>query len=154
MSSATIQQIQRVMPHRYPFLLLDRVLSCTTDPEGSASIEALKNVTINENFFNGHFPQHPVMPGVLTLEALAQAAGYLGMMIIGEAREPNTIFYFAGSDKVRFKRPVVPGDQLILKAAFVSRRRGIWKFDCQAEVDGEVVCCASVTCAEHTMEVA
>jgi len=154
MSPHFIEQIQTVLPHRYPFLLIDRVMHCCTDVEQGAVIEARKNVTMNENFFNGHFPGHPIMPGVLTLEALAQTAGYLGMVMQGDDRDPNIIFYFAGSDKVRFRRPVVPGDQLVLKARFISRRRGIWKFECQAEVDGETVCSADITCAEQTLEVA
>ena len=134
-------------------LTVDNVSMTFTVPGGDP-VHALKNVSINENFFNGHFPGHPVLPGVLTLESLAQAAGYLGMKMIGDNRQPDTIFYFAGSDNVRFKRPVVPGDQLILKAKFISRRRGIWKFECRAEVDGEVVCCAQIICAEHSLEVA
>jgi len=152
MSINNIADIQDVMPHRYPFLMLDRILEVQPDIEAGASIHALKNVTINENFFNGHFPGQPVMPGVMTLEALAQAAGYLGMMIKGEDRDRSIIFYFAGTDRVRFKRPVNPGDQLNLHAKHISNRRGIWKFDCQAVVDGDVVCCAEITCAEKRLE--
>jgi len=152
MSIKTIADIQEVMPHRYPFLMLDRIVAVDTEAESGATIHALKNVTINENFFNGHFPGHPVMPGVMTLEALAQAAGYLGMMVKGEDRDRSVIFYFAGSERVRFKRPVVPGDQLNLRATLVSCRRGIWKFESQAEVDGEIVCCADIICAEKRLE--
>ncbi|MGB1092514.1 MAG: 3-hydroxyacyl-[acyl-carrier-protein] dehydratase FabZ, partial [Oceanobacter sp.] len=99
-----------------------------------------------------HFPGHPVMPGVLVLEAMAQAAGLLGMEILGAKRPPNMLYYFAGADKVRFRRPIVPGDQVILEARYDSTRRGIWKFDCQALVDGKVVCSALITCAEREME--
>lgn len=152
MSPKHIKEIYQVLPHRYPFLMIDRVVNFEVDIDKGAHIEAYKNVSINENFFNGHFPNQPVMPGVLTLEALAQAAGYLGMMIEGEDRDRQVIFYFAGSDKVRFKRPVEPGDKLILKAKFISRRRGIWRFDCQALVDGEVACTADVICAEKRLE--
>ena len=152
MSIKFIGEIQDLMPHRYPFLLMDRILDINPDSEGGATIHALKNVSINENFFNGHFPGHPVMPGVLTLEALAQAAGYLGLMLQGEDRDKSIIFYFAGTDHVRFKRPVVPGDQLHLHARYLGSRRGVWKFECQAMVDGEVVCCAEITCAEKKLE--
>jgi 3-hydroxyacyl-[acyl-carrier-protein] dehydratase len=152
MSLQHTRDIYQVLPHRYPFLLIDRVVQVETVIEQGAYIEAYKNVSINENFFNGHFPNHPVMPGVLTLEALAQSAGYLGMMMEGDERDRQVIFYFAGSDKVRFKRPVEPGDKLILKAKFISRRRGIWRFDCQALVDGEVACTADIICAEKRLE--
>lgn len=152
MSPHHIKDIYQVLPHRYPFLMIDRVVDIVTDIEQGAHIEAYKNVSINENFFNGHFPNQPVMPGVLTLECLAQAAGYLGMMMKGEDRDRQVIFYFAGSDKVRFKRPVEPGDKLILKAKFISQRRGIWRFDCQALVDGEIACTADIICAEKRLE--
>ncbi|WP_320820944.1 3-hydroxyacyl-ACP dehydratase FabZ [Thalassolituus sp.] len=152
MFTHNIQKIQEVMPHRYPFLLLDRVVDVDLDAEGGAIIHAYKNVSINEDFFNGHFPGHPVMPGVLTLEAMAQAAGFLGVMMQGDKRKPTTIFYFAGADHVRFKRPVVPGDQLKLEARLIGKRSGIWKFDCQAMVDDEVVCIAELTCAEKDLE--
>lgn len=152
MSPHHIKDIYQVLPHRYPFLMIDRVVELETDIAQGAHIEAYKNVSINENFFNGHFPNHPVMPGVITLEALAQAAGYLGMMMEGEDRDRQIIFYFAGSERVRFKRPVEPGDKLTLKAKFISRRRGIWRFDCQALVDGEVACKADVICAEKRLE--
>lgn len=143
--------IQDCLPHRYPFLLIDRVLEIDVDAADGQFIRALKNVTINEDFFNGHFPNHPIMPGVLTLEAMAQAAGLLAVSIAG-GPNPNIIYYFAAADKVRFKRPIVPGDQLHLEARFVNKKRGIWKFDCQVVVDGDVVCSAEITSAERTME--
>nr|WP_189388051.1 3-hydroxyacyl-ACP dehydratase FabZ [Bacterioplanes sanyensis] len=148
----TVQQIQEFLPHRYPFLLVDRVQSINLDDEEGAVIRALKNVTINEEFFNGHFPGHPIMPGVLTLEAMAQAAGLLGLSMLGDQRTPSTLYYFAGADNVRFKRPIVPGDQVVLEARFMGGRRGIWKFACRALVDGAIACQADVTCAERELE--
>jgi len=130
-----IQEVMRRLPHRYPFLMIDRVL----DYQKGKSIVALKNITINEEFFQGHFPGNPVMPGVLMLEALAQAAGMLAF--ITEDVYPDEVgqFYFAGIDEVRFRKPVRPGDQLILKATVDRVMRGIWKYSTLAEVDNEEV---------------
>jgi 3-hydroxyacyl-[acyl-carrier-protein] dehydratase len=128
-----IQEVMRRLPHRYPFLLVDRVLECVP----KQSIRALKNVTFNEPFFPGHFPNKPVMPGVLMLEALAQTAGILAFVTAGVYPTEKTEIYFVGVDKVRFRRPVVPGDQIILKAKLERSLRGIWKFSTVAEVEGE-----------------
>lgn len=151
-NTLTIEDIKKLIPHRYPFLLVDRVLDVQLDTESGAHITAIKNVTINEEFFNGHFPGHPIMPGVLTLEAMAQAAGLLGMSILAARGEPLSMYYFAGSDRVRFKRPIVPGDQVRLEARFLNGRRGIWKFDCRALVDDVVVCSAEILCAQRDVE--
>ena len=129
-----IHEILKYLPHRYPFLLVDRVLSC----EPGKDITALKNVTINEPFFNGHFPNYPVMPGVLVIEALAQTAGLLTLKSVDAKPDEDSIFYFVGIDAARFKKPVQPGDQLILKATILRERVGIWKYAARAEVDGRV----------------
>jgi 3-hydroxyacyl-[acyl-carrier-protein] dehydratase len=128
-----IQEVMRRLPHRYPFLLVDRVLEC----HSGKSIRALKNVSINEPFFPGHFPQRPVLPGVIILEALAQTAGILAFVTAGVYPDEQRQLYFVGIDKARFRRPVVPGDQLILKATLERSLRGIWKFSTTAEVNGE-----------------
>ena len=143
-----INEIREYLPHRYPFLLVDRVAEL--DIEGK-TIRAYKNVSINEPFFNGHFPQHPIMPGVLIIEAMAQAAGILGFKMLDVKPADGTLYYFVGSDKLRFRQPVLPGDQLILDAKFVSVKRGIWKFDCHASVDGKEVCSAEIICAERKL---
>lgn len=143
-----INEIKEYLPHRYPFLLVDRVVEMAL----GESIVAYKNVSVNEPFFNGHFPHHPVMPGVLIIEAMAQAAGILGFKTMEKKPADGHIYYFVGSDKVRFKRPVVPGDQLKLEAKVVGTpRRGIWRFDCQATVDGELACQGSILCAEREL---
>ena len=128
-----INGILKQLPHRYPFLLVDRVLEC----EEGKRIRALKNVTFNEPFFPGHFPGRPVMPGVIIIEALAQAAGILAFRTAKVVPDENTQFYFVGIDKARFRRPVEPGDQLILTASLQRQMRGIWKFEATAYV-GEV----------------
>jgi 3-hydroxyacyl-[acyl-carrier-protein] dehydratase len=148
MPAVDVQGIKKLLPHRYPFLMVDRINTIDIDGQNSGRIEGLKNLTINEEFFNGHFPHHPIMPGVLIVESMAQVAGILGLYMLGEKRTDTTSYYFAGADKVRFKKPVVPGDQLILEAEYVNNKRGIWKFSCRALVDGDVVCSANVTCAE------
>jgi 3-hydroxyacyl-[acyl-carrier-protein] dehydratase len=140
--SVDIHEILKYLPHRYPFLLVDRVLSC----EPGKDITALKNVTINEPFFNGHFPNYPVMPGVLIIEALAQAAGILTLKSVSAKPDQESIFYFVGIDAARFKRPVQPGDQLILKATILRERIGIWKYSAKAEVDGRVAAEAELMC--------
>lgn len=140
-----VKEIREYLPHRYPFLLVDRVLEL----EEGVSIVAIKNVTVNEPFFNGHFPDHPVMPGVLIVEAMAQAAGILGFKTMGKKPQDGSIYYFVGSDKLRFKRPVVPGDQLQLEAKVLSERRGIWKFEVRASVDGDTVSSATILCADR-----
>jgi 3-hydroxyacyl-[acyl-carrier-protein] dehydratase len=143
-----IHEILKYLPHRYPFLLVDKVLDC--DP--GKSITALKNVTINEPFFNGHFPHHPVMPGVLIIEALAQAAALLTLKTANMQTDENAIYYFVGIDGARFKRPVQPGDQLILKAAILRERIGIWKYSARAEVDGRAVAEAELMCTVRPKE--
>lgn len=140
-----VQQIREYLPHRYPFLLVDRVVALTL----GESIVAYKNVTINEPFFNGHFPEKPVMPGVLILEAMAQASGILGFKTMDKTPQDGSMYYFVGSDKLRFKRPVVPGDRLDLFAAVLSVKRGIWKFEVRAEVDGNLVSSATILCADR-----
>jgi len=140
-----IAEIREYLPHRYPFLLVDRVI----DLELGETITAIKNVTINEPFFDGHFPGLPIMPGVLIIEAMAQAAGILGFKTLDKKPSDGSIYMFVGADKMRFKKPVVPGDQLSLNAAIVSSRSGLWKFDCRAEVDGKMVAAGQILCADR-----
>jgi 3-hydroxyacyl-[acyl-carrier-protein] dehydratase len=137
-----IHQILKKLPHRYPFLLIDRVL----DIEKGVRIRALKNVTINEPFFVGHFPHRPVMPGVLMLEALAQAAAVLSFETLGVEPDDKTVYYFAGIDAARFKRPVEPGDQLMLDVTLDRMKSGIFKFGAKASVGGEVAVQAELMC--------
>lgn len=137
-----IQYILRKLPHRYPFLLVDRVLEFEKD----VRIKALKNVTINEPFFGGHFPSRPVMPGVLMLEALAQAAALLSFESMGTDPGDDTVVYFVGIDGARFKRPVGPGDQLILEARIDRAKAGIYKYKTRASVDGHTVVEAELMC--------
>lgn len=145
MSSMDIHEVMEHLPHRYPFLLVDRVLVC----EPGKSIEAVKNVSINEPFFQGHFPHHPVMPGVLIMEALAQAAGILSFKTMGTKPDENSVFYFVGIDNARFKKPVTAGDQLHLHIEILRQMRGIWKFKAEARVDGEIVAEAELMCAKR-----
>lgn len=133
-SAMNIEAVMQYLPHRYPFLLIDKVV----EMELGKTITAIKNVTINEPFFPGHFPGVPVMPGVLILEALAQAAALLSFKTKAYAPEEIGIVYFAGIDGARFKKPVKPGDQLVLKVEIVREMRGIWKYKARAEVDGEL----------------
>ena len=138
-----IQAVLAQLPHRYPFLLVDRVVECVPGKR----IHAYKNVTVNEPFFPGHFPGRPTMPGVMILEALAQAAGILAFKTAGVVPDDKSRFYFVGIDGARFRRPVVPGDQLMLKATFDRAMRGIWKFTTVAEVDGQEVASATMMVA-------
>ena len=138
--SIDINQILKLLPHRYPFLLVDRVLEITP----RVSIKALKNVTMNEPFFQGHFPDFPVMPGVLIIEALAQTAA---LLTFSEAKAENAIYYFAGIDGARFKKPVLPGDQLIMTAILEREKAGIYKFQVKATVNDELAAEANITCA-------
>ena len=140
-----VKEIREYLPHRYPFLLVDRVVELVP----GESIVAYKNVTVNEPFFNGHFPDHPVMPGVLIVEAMAQAAGILGFKTMDKTPQDGSIYYFVGADNLRFKRPVVPGDRLQLEAKGMSEKRGIWKFEVKATVDGETVSSATILCADR-----
>lgn len=140
-----VKEIREYLPHRYPFLLVDRVLELVP----GESIVALKNVSVNEPFFTGHFPDHPVMPGVLIVEAMAQAAGILGFKTMDKKPQDGSIYYFVGADGLRFKRPVVPGDQLKLEASVMSVKRGIWKFAVKASVDGDIVSSATILCADR-----
>lgn len=138
-----IKQVMKYLPHRYPFLLVDRVL----DMEIGDHITAIKNVTINEDFFNGHFPHEPVMPGVLIIEAMAQAAAILAFKTHGQVPDEHSVLYFAAIDNARFKRPVVPGDQLRFEMKLVRNMRGIWKFSGVAKVGDELAAEADLMCA-------
>ncbi|MDO8861491.1 3-hydroxyacyl-ACP dehydratase FabZ [Haliea sp. E1-2-M8] len=140
-----ILEIRKHLPHRYPFLLVDRVLELNP----GESIVACKNLSINEPFFNGHFPEMPVFPGVLLLEAMAQAAGILGFKTMNKTPADGSMYYFVGADDLRFKRPCVPGDQVMLRAKILSDRRGIWKFDVRSDVDGMLCASATILCADR-----
>ncbi|HUS23871.1 MAG TPA: 3-hydroxyacyl-ACP dehydratase FabZ [Candidatus Binatia bacterium] len=141
MRTLDIRQLMRLLPHRAPFLLLDRVTEC-----GDQHVIAIKNVTFNEPFFPGHFPEVPTMPGVLILEALAQACGVMAMIKSGKETPEGQILYFAGVDEARFRRPVGPGDRLVLKGQLRQQKRDVWKFSAEALVDDERVCEALLTC--------
>ncbi len=147
MNSLDITQIKEYLPHRYPLLLVDRVL----DWESGKSITALKNVTANEEFFNGHFPHKPVMPGVLMVEALAQAAALLSFLTMNLKPGDNNVVYFVGIDGVRFKRPVEPGDQLMLQVEILRTSRGIWKYKAQGTVQGSLAVEAELMCTMRTV---
>ncbi|MFL2840883.1 MAG: 3-hydroxyacyl-ACP dehydratase FabZ [Pseudohongiellaceae bacterium] len=140
-----IEDIKQYLPQRYPFLLVDRVLEL----EPNKYIKAYKNITANEEFFLGHFPDKPIMPGVLILEAMAQASGVLGFKSVEKKPLDGYLYYFVGADAVRFKRPVIPGDQLILEAEILNITQNIYKFQCKASVDDELASSAVILCAER-----
>ncbi len=148
MSEMYVEEIRRFLPHRYPFLLVDRVLECIP----GESLTAIKNVSVNEPFFTGHFPETAIMPGVLIIEALAQATGLLGFRTMSEEPSNDLLYMLVGVDGVRFKRQVVPGDQLVLKASLKRRSKVIWKFTCEASVDGNRVTAAEMLCAAKEKE--
>lgn len=140
-----IRQILNHLPHRYPMLLIDRVISIETGQR----IVALKNVSINEPFFPGHYPHFPVMPGVLIVEAMAQAAAILSFRSMTETLDQKSVYYFVGIDGARFKRPVVPGDQLMLDVRFITSKRNLWKFGATARVEGQVAAEAEIMCTHR-----
>lgn len=143
-----IINILQHLPHRYPFLLIDRV----TEFKSGESLTGYKNVTYNEPFFQGHFPERPVMPGVLLLEAMAQATGLLAFKTVERGARRESLYFLVGIDKARFKQPVEPGDQVVLRADLLRSKRGIWVFDCKASVDGNVVATAEIMCTERAIE--
>ena len=147
MKSLDINQIKEYLPHRYPLLLVDRVL----DWEEGKRITAIKNVTINEEFFNGHFPHKPVMPGVLMIEALAQTAALLAFLTLGQKPDANAVVYFVGIDGARFKRPVEPGDQLTMDVEILRQSRGIWKFQAKASVGDQLAVEAELMCTMRSI---
>jgi len=142
-----IDEILEHLPHRYPMLLVDRVLELVP----GESIHAYKNISVNEHYFSGHFPHHPVMPGVLIMEALAQAAGILSFKTLEQKPDKDSLFYFVGIDGARFKKPVIPGDQLHLYASLERKMRGIWRFNAQAKVGGEAVAEAQLMCSKQNL---
>ena len=144
-----VNEIKEYLPQRYPFLLVDRVVELDL----GKSIVAYKNVTVNESFFQGHFPGKPIMPGVLIIEALAQAAGVLGFKSQEKKPKDGYLYYFVGADDVRLRRPVVPGDQLRLEAVIITNRRGLYKFSARASVGDELVGTMTILCAERKMDV-
>ena len=148
MTPMDIHEILEYLPHRYPFLLVDRVL----DVVPGERISALKNVSMNEPFFPGHYPHHPVMPGVLVIEALAQTAAILSFKSMGGKPDDKSVYYFVGIDGARFKRPVSPGDQLIFEVSIIANKRGIWKFAAQAKVDGQVAAEAELMCTVRKLD--
>jgi 3-hydroxyacyl-[acyl-carrier-protein] dehydratase len=147
MAEMDVHAVLSYLPQRFPILMVDRILQC----EPGRRIRALKNVTINEPYFQGHFPNRPVMPGVMILEAMAQAAGILVFCTQGRTPEANSVYYYAGIDNARFKRPVLPGDRLEIEVEFLASRRGIWKFACHARVEGAVVAEAEILCTERVV---
>ena len=147
MKSLDSNQFKQYLPHRYPLLLVDRVL----DWESGKTITAIKNVTINEEFFVGHFPHKPVMPGVLTIEALAQTSALLAFLTTGQKPDDNAVVYFIGIDGARFKRPVEPGDQLKMHVEILRHARGIWKFQAKATVDDQLVVEAELMCTMRSI---
>ncbi|MGL1957919.1 MAG: 3-hydroxyacyl-ACP dehydratase FabZ [Colwellia sp.] len=142
----SLNEIKTLIPHRYPMLLVDKVV----DFKAGKSLHAIKNVTINEPIFTGHFPEAAIFPGVLILEALAQATGILGFKS-SESRSENEMYLFASIDKARFKKPVLPGDTMHLHVEFIKERRGMWKFYGEAKVDGKIVCSADLMCARRAL---
>ena len=140
-----IEEIQEFLPHRYPMLLVDRVIHMVL----GESITAYKNITTNEPFFTGHFPGKQVMPGVLIVEAMAQASGILGFKTMDKRPEDGSLYYFVGAVDLRFKRPAIPGDILTLNSKVITNKKGIWKFDCSATVDSELVAKAMILCADR-----
>lgn len=142
MGEMDVHEVLAHLPQRFPFLMVDRVLEC----EPGKRIVALKNVSVNEPFFPGHFPHRPVMPGVLILESMAQAAGILVFKTMNAVPDESSVYYYAGIDNARFKKPVVPGDQLMVEVTITASKRGIWKFACSARVDGAVVAEADILC--------
>lgn len=142
-SILNVNEIMDLLPHRHPFLLIDRVLEVTP----GESILAYKNISISEDVFNGHFPGAPIFPGVMIIEAMAQASGILGFITSKQKATDGKLYLFAGVDKARFKRPVVPGDQLMITSKIEAVKRNIWKFGCSATVDGKKVCDATLLCA-------
>ena len=143
-----VQEIKEYLPQRYPFLLVDRIVSM----ELGKSIVAYKNVTVNEPFFEGHFPHQPIMPGVLIIEALAQAAGVLGFKSQEKKPKDGYLYYFVGADDVRLRRPVVPGDQLKLEVNVITNRRGVYRFAAKASVGDKLVGTMNILCAERKVE--
>jgi 3-hydroxyacyl-[acyl-carrier-protein] dehydratase len=143
-----VVEIQNLLPHRYPFLLVDRVVEF----HERQSLVGIKNVTVNEPFFQGHFPEKPVMPGVLILEALAQATGLLAFSTGNRGAERDSLYYLVGIDKARFKQPVEPGDQLRLSVELIKIRRGIWVFNTEATVDGKTAATAEIMCTERKID--
>jgi len=143
MTAMDIKTVLERLPHRYPFLLVDRVLEC----EAGKRIVALKNVTINEPFFPGHFPHHPIMPGVMLIEAMAQAAAILAFESSKRRPDDKSVVYFLGIDEARFKSPVVPGDQLVLEARIERHLKGVWRFAAEARVGERLAAVAKMMCA-------
>ncbi len=143
MSGMDIHEVLQHLPHRYPFLMIDRVLTCIP----GESLTALKNVTVNEPYFQGHFPNRPVMPGVMILEAMAQATGILAFRTTQTLPSEHLLYYLVGVDNARFKQPVEPGDQLIIEVRAERNMRGIWKFAAEAKVEGKTVASADLMCA-------
>lgn len=142
----SVEEIQKLIPHRYPMLLIDRVL----DYEPGKWLHGIKNVTFNEPVFQGHFPEYSIFPGVLILEAMAQATGVLGFKT-NQDKAGKELYLFASIDNAKFKKPVVPGDTMHLHVEFIKERRGMWKFYCEAKVDGKVVCSADLMCARREL---
>ena len=146
MAEMDVYDVLKHLPQRFPLLMIDRVTEC----EPGKRIVALKNVSVNEPYFPGHFPRRPIMPGVLILEAMAQAAAILVFRTVGEQPGENALYYYAGIDKARFRKPVVPGDQLEIEVAIIGSKRGIWKFTCAARVEDAIVAEAEILCTGRT----